>query len=120
MPCFPLDIFSLRFSMPSKSISMRGGFSCFFFSSSALSCSWSPSRCTGLGCGESGFGWWYGFGKGSSPRAFGHDGAGGQIAWADPDSGLSFCYLTNGLDQNILREKRRTLGIGSRAAALIA
>jgi CubicO group peptidase (beta-lactamase class C family) len=76
----------------------------------------------GLGiqvCGDSGYGWWYGFGKDNSPRAFGHDGAAGQIAWADPDTGLSFCYLTNGIDNNVLREKRRTLAIGSRAAALV-
>ena len=56
----------------------------------------------------------------NSPRAFGHDGAGGQIAWANPDTGLSFCYLTNGLDENIMRQKRRLLAIGSRAASLVA
>jgi CubicO group peptidase (beta-lactamase class C family) len=72
------------------------------------------------GDGETGgWAWWYGFGKGNSPRAFGHDGAGGQIAWINPDTGLSFCYLTNGLDENILRQKRRILAIGSRAAALV-
>jgi CubicO group peptidase (beta-lactamase class C family) len=59
-----------------------------------------------------------GWGHGLSPRSFGHDGAGGQIAWADPESGLSFCYLTNGLDQNPLREGRRKIGLSSRAAAL--
>jgi CubicO group peptidase (beta-lactamase class C family) len=37
------------------------------------------------------------FGKSAGPRAFGASGLGGQIAWADPDSGLSFCYLTDGL-----------------------
>jgi CubicO group peptidase (beta-lactamase class C family) len=37
------------------------------------------------------------FGKASGPRAFGASGLGGQIAWADPDTGLSFCYLTDGL-----------------------
>ena len=68
--------------------------------------------------GTGDFGWWYGFGRGNSPRAFGHDGAGGQIAWADPETRVSFCYLTNGLDENILRQKRRLLAIGSRAAAL--
>ena len=35
------------------------------------------------------------FGPNVSPRAFGHQGQGGQIAWADPESGLSFVYLTN-------------------------
>lgn len=60
-----------------------------------------------------------GFGHGQGPRTFGHDGAGGQIAWADPDSGLSFCYLTNGLDQDILREGRRKIGLSTRASALV-
>jgi CubicO group peptidase (beta-lactamase class C family) len=50
-----------------------------------------------------------------SPGAFGHNGDGGQIAWADPDSGLSFGYCTNGLDQNVVREPRRTTAIASLA-----
>jgi CubicO group peptidase (beta-lactamase class C family) len=57
-----------------------------------------------------------GFGHTVSPAAFGHNGAGGQIAWADPATGLSFVYLTNGLDRNVLREWRRTSGLSSRAA----
>jgi CubicO group peptidase (beta-lactamase class C family) len=57
-----------------------------------------------------------GFGHTQSPRTFGHNGAGGQIAWADPESGISFCYLTNGRDLNPIREGRRGIGISSRAA----
>ena len=57
-----------------------------------------------------------GFGHTQSPRTFGHNGAGGQIAWADPDSGLSFCYVTNGRDLNPIREGRRGIGLSSRAA----
>lgn len=57
-----------------------------------------------------------GFGHTVSPAAFGHDGAGGQIAFADPTTGLSFCYLTDGHDRNVIREWRRTAGIASRAA----
>lgn len=57
-----------------------------------------------------------GMGKTVSPRAFGHNGAGGQIAWADPETGISFAYLTNGLDQHAVREGRRTTAIASRAA----
>jgi CubicO group peptidase (beta-lactamase class C family) len=57
-----------------------------------------------------------GMGHTVSAGAFGHNGAGGQIAWADPATGLSFCYLTNGLDQHELRQWRRTSGIASRAA----
>lgn len=57
-----------------------------------------------------------GFGHTNSPRTFGHNGAGGQIAWADPDSGISFCYLTNGLDQHVLRQGRRGIALSSYAA----
>jgi CubicO group peptidase (beta-lactamase class C family) len=61
-----------------------------------------------------------GMGRTVSPAAFGHNGAGGQIAWADPATGLSFCYLTNGLDQHQLREWRRTTAIASRAANCVS
>lgn len=61
-----------------------------------------------------------GFGHGLSPRTFGHDGAGGQIAWADPDSGISFCYLTNGMDRHMIRQARRSVGLSSRAGACVA
>jgi CubicO group peptidase (beta-lactamase class C family) len=59
-----------------------------------------------------------GMGHTVSARAFGHNGAGGQIAWADPATGLSFCYLTDGLDRHIIRESRRVSGVASRAALL--
>jgi len=58
-----------------------------------------------------------GMGHTVSARAFGHNGAAGQIAWADPETGLSFCYLTNGVDRHQIREARRTAGMASRAAA---
>jgi CubicO group peptidase (beta-lactamase class C family) len=57
-----------------------------------------------------------GFGHTVSPRAFGHNGAHGQIAWADPDSGWSFAYVTSGLDEHIIREGRRSTALSSRAA----
>jgi len=60
-----------------------------------------------------------GFGHGLSPRTYGHDGAGGQIACIDPDSGLSIGYLTNGLDNNPIRDGRRKIGVASRAAACV-
>ena len=58
-----------------------------------------------------------GFGYGMSPHTFGHSGAGGQIAWVDPSSGISFCYVTNGLDANIIRVARRTVELSTHAAA---
>ena len=36
-----------------------------------------------------------GLGSFASPRTFGHGGAGNSYCWADPDSGVSFAYLTN-------------------------
>ncbi len=61
-----------------------------------------------------------GFGHTQSPATFGHNGAAGQIAWVDPESGLSFCYLTNGNDLNIIRQGRRSIGLSSRAAVCVA
>jgi CubicO group peptidase (beta-lactamase class C family) len=54
-------------------------------------------------------------GRTVSPRAFGHPGAGGQLAWADPESGISLSYVTNGLDRNVIREGRRGVAISSLA-----
>lgn len=56
------------------------------------------------------------FGKTNSPGAFGHAGAHGQLAWADPATGLSFGYCTNGMDRNPIREGKRSVGLSSRAA----
>ena len=61
-----------------------------------------------------------GFGRGNSPQAFGAQGVGGQIAWADPVSGLSFCYLTNGLDADVVGSFTRSAklaGLAARSAA---
>lgn len=56
-----------------------------------------------------------GMGRTVSAATVGHNGAKGQIAWGDPVSGLSFAYCTNGLDENIIREGRRTIALGSLA-----
>jgi CubicO group peptidase (beta-lactamase class C family) len=37
-----------------------------------------------------------GLGSFASPRTFGHGGVGSSYCWGDPDSGVSFAYLTNG------------------------
>ncbi len=57
-----------------------------------------------------------GFGKTNSALAFGHGGAGGQIGWADPATGISIEYTTNGFDRNDLRQARRGVAISSLAA----
>ncbi len=61
-----------------------------------------------------------GFGRTTSPCAFGHNGAGGQLAFADPVTGLSVAYATAGMDQNVIRQQRRDTAIASLAADLLA
>jgi CubicO group peptidase (beta-lactamase class C family) len=56
-----------------------------------------------------------GFGRNAGPRSFGAPGVGGQIAWADPDSGVSFCYLTNGLDADVIASFTRSAKIAGLA-----
>lgn len=60
------------------------------------------------------------FGTGTGPRAFGAAGVGGQIAWADPDTGLSFCFLTNGLAADLARAFRRSSKLSTLAAACVS
>jgi CubicO group peptidase (beta-lactamase class C family) len=58
------------------------------------------------------------FGRGCSPRSFGHAGAHGQVAWADPATGLSFAYVTNGIDADIMREGFRAYILSTLASQL--
>ena len=58
-----------------------------------------------------------GHGHKASPEAFGHGGAKGQIGWADPGRGISFAYLTNGLDRNDLAAARRQMALSTKALA---
>ena len=55
------------------------------------------------------------FGRVASARAFGHGGAGGQIAWGDPDTGISVGYCTNGFN-DWMTVGRRVTAISSLAA----
>lgn len=73
-----------------------------------------------LVAGDDGKAFARGFGYAVGPRAFGHDGAGGQTAWTDPDTGLSFVYLTNGIDRHLLRQWNRIRSIASKAAPCAA
>ncbi len=56
-----------------------------------------------------------GFGRTCSARAFGHGGAGGQIAWGDPETGISVGYATNGF-VDAMTMGRRVTAISSLAA----
>ncbi len=60
-----------------------------------------------------------GFGRTVSPGTFGHNGAGGQLAWADPVTGISLGYVTNGYDRHEIRRPRRDTAIGSLAGSLL-
>jgi len=63
---------------------------------------------------------WRGFAEALSPRSIGHMGAGGQIAWADPDDGLSFAYCTNAADRDPARQGAKGLALSSLAAACVS
>ncbi len=43
---------------------------------------------------------------GPNPRAFGHPGAGGSIAFADPDARLSFAYVMNQMQEGLAGDAR--------------
>lgn len=68
--------------------------------------------------GDDGEGGRRGFGNNSSPGTFGHDGVGGQLAWADPETGLSFCFVVNALERNLIVERKRSYAVAQRAAAV--
>ncbi len=63
---------------------------------------------------------WRGFAPNHSARAFGHMGAGGQIAWADPATGISFAFLTSGAERDPARQGARGLRLSSLAAGALA
>lgn len=54
----------------------------------------------------------------AAPQAFGHAGAGGQLCWADPVSGLSFTFLHDTLHQDPRVEFRRAADLNDLALAL--
>ena len=43
---------------------------------------------------------------GPSPLAFGHPGAGGSHAFADPENGISFAYVMNQMEQSLLPNEK--------------
>jgi CubicO group peptidase (beta-lactamase class C family) len=58
-------------------------------------------------------------GRSVGPRAFGASGASGQVAWADPDTGLSFCHLTNGLEADQVKAFLRAGSLSTLAGRLL-
>lgn len=69
--------------------------------------------------GDDGNAYMRGFGRVASPRAFGHGGAGGQIGWGDPETGISVGYCTNGF-VDWMTMGRRITAISSLAAGCAA
>jgi CubicO group peptidase (beta-lactamase class C family) len=43
---------------------------------------------------------------GPSLKAFGHPGAGGSHAFADPENGISFAYVMNQMEQSVLPNEK--------------
>lgn len=70
--------------------------------------------------GDDGYALHRGFGRSAGPRAFGAMGVGGQVGWADPDTGLSFSYLTNGLDADVMASFQRAAKLAGLAARSVA
>ncbi len=60
-----------------------------------------------------------GFGVSCSAATFGHPGAGGQVAWADPERDLSFVFLTSGLDRDPIRQGVRMVRLSTLAASSV-
>ncbi len=65
--------------------------------------------------GDDGKSFMRGFGRVASPRAFGHGGAGGQMSWGDPETGISLGFCTNGFN-DWMTVARRITAISSLAA----
>ncbi|MGK5641386.1 serine hydrolase domain-containing protein [Streptomyces sp. URMC 126] len=50
--------------------------------------------------------------------SFGHPGRGGSLAFADPESGISFGYVTNGMQKNVTADPRAQALVRAVARAL--
>ena len=58
------------------------------------------------------------FGRDNSPGSFGHAGAFCQVAWADPETGISFSFLKNGMQADMMADAVRVIPVTDAAAAL--
>ncbi len=63
---------------------------------------------------------WRGFAPSNSACSVGHMGAGGQVAWADPVSGISLAFLTNGAERYTARQGANGLRLSKIAAGALS
>ncbi|MEV4437629.1 serine hydrolase domain-containing protein [Streptomyces sp. NPDC049577] len=55
-----------------------------------------------------------------APGSFGHPGRGGSLAFADPESGVAFGYVTNGMQKNVTADPRAQALVRALSTALAA
>jgi CubicO group peptidase (beta-lactamase class C family) len=58
------------------------------------------------------------FGTHNSPRTVGHAGAHAQVAWGDPENGVSFAMFKNGLQMDMLADAVRVMPLTDLASSL--
>jgi len=58
------------------------------------------------------------FGKNNSARTVGHAGAHSQVAWGDPENGVSFAMFKNGLQMDMLADAVRIMPVTDLASSL--
>ncbi len=58
------------------------------------------------------------FGQHNSPGSFGHAGAHAQVAWADPETGISFSFLNNAVGSDQMQGGIRSNRLATIASAL--
>ena len=66
--------------------------------------------------GDDGNAWMREVGRAAGPRTFVASAVAGQVAWADPDTGLSFSFVTNGCDADVVSSFLRTMELSTLAA----
>ncbi len=78
-----------------------------------------PASRTIAGCMAGADGYWAHRWFPNLPAAFGHHGAGGQLCWLEPTTGLSFCFLHDTLQQNPCADFVRSRELNALAACVV-